>query len=91
MSNENQNQITFNHLKDYLERIGFNRSTAIESSLAFRHDDSGVIVSLSIPEDGVSIRPADLLSILVRLESNAIESEEGIWKLRQGQIPTAAK
>ena len=30
--------------------------------------ESGTIVMLSIPDDGVEVRPADLLSILVRLE-----------------------
>lgn len=90
MSKESQNSVTFDRLKDYLERIGFNRSLAMESTVAFHHDDSGVIVTLSVPEDGVSIRPADLLSILVRLESNGIETEDGIQKLRQGEIPIAA-
>ncbi len=90
MSNENQNKITFARLKRYLKRIGFDQSVTMEQTVAFHHEGSGVIVTLTVPEDGVSIRSADLLSILVRLEIHGIESKDGIRQLQQGQIPVAA-
>lgn len=90
MPNENQNSVTFERLKQYLKSAGFNRSLAMENTIAFHHEESGVIVTLTVPEDGTTIRDADLMSILIRLENNGIETEDRIRQLRHGQIPFAA-
>ena len=90
MPNENKDSVTFERLKQYLKSAGFNRSLAMENTIAFHHEESGVIVTLTVPEDGTTIRDADLMSILIRLENNGIETEDRIRQLRHGQIPFAA-
>ena len=90
MPNENQNSVTFERLKQYLKSAGFNRSLAMENTIAFHHEESGGIVTLTVPEDGTTVRDADLMSILIRLENNGIETEDRIRQLRHGQIPFAA-
>ena len=90
MPNENKDSVTFERLKQYLKSAGFNRSLAMENTIAFHHEESGVIVTLTVPEDGTTVRDADLMSILIRLENNGIETEDRIRQLRHGQIPFAA-
>ena len=51
MPNENKDSVTFERLKQYLKSAGFNRSLAMENTIAFHHEESGVIVTLTVPED----------------------------------------
>lgn len=86
----NQSEITFNGLKEFLVRIGFEPSFQSETSLAFQHPDSGTLILLSIPDDGQSVRPADLLSVLVRLECQGLVDDATIRQFRAGKLPLAS-
>ena len=90
MPNENQNEITFDGLQQFLCRIGFDQPAKIEKSLAFHHRESGAIIVLSIPKDGHSVRSADLLSVLMRLENHGLADDSVLDKFRAGKLPMAS-
>ena len=87
---ENQDEITFEGLQRFLCRIGFDQPAKIDRSLAFHHPESGTIIALSIPEDGRSVRPADLLSVLMRLENQGLVDDSTLSKFRSGKLPMAS-
>jgi hypothetical protein len=62
MSDDSQIEITFDSLKQFLARVGFEQVAKMNNSLALQHHESGTLIILSIPEDGRSVRSADLLS-----------------------------
>ena len=68
MTPKKQDELTFMGLQKYLSRVGFTQAAPIKESLAFEHPASGTLIILSIPADNRSVRPADLLSVLMRLE-----------------------
>ena len=90
MSNENQKEITFDRLSKFLISVGFSRSAKVNQTMAYHHDETGTIVTLTIPVEGQGVRSADLLSILVRLENQGIVEELALSQLRNGRIPFAA-
>lgn len=90
MPPESQNDITFEGLKDFLLRIGFETSVQSENSLALQHPDSGTLILLSIPKDGQTVRPADLLSVIVRLEYQGLVDEAALNLFRAGKLPLAS-
>ena len=90
MPPENQNEITFEGLKQFLCRIGFDQPAKIDGSLAFHHRESGTIIALSIPSDGRSVRSADLLSVLMRLENQELVDDSALDQFRSGKLPLAS-
>lgn len=90
MSEKSQKRIEFNGLQKFLTSIGFERAARVNKSLAFHHPDSGTIVTLTIPEDGREVRPADLLSILFRLENQGLVEESALKQFRIGKLPLAS-
>lgn len=90
MSKEDQGKITFERLKQFLVAIGFDQPATVGGTLAFHHHESETLVMLSIPNDGVSVRPADLLSVLVRLERQELVSESVLTQFRNGKLPMAS-
>ena len=90
MSQENQSEITFDGLRQFLCRIGFDQPAAMRNSLAFHHHDTGTIIVLSIPEDGRSVRSADLLSVLTRLETQGILDDSALAQFKSGKLPMAS-
>ena len=90
MSQENQGEITFAGLKQFLCRIGFDQPAIIDRSLAFHHRESGTIIALSIPSDGRSVRSADLLSVLMRLENQGLVDDSALDQFRSGKLPMAS-
>lgn len=90
MSHENQNEITFEGLQRFLRRVGFDQSAKIEKSLAFHHHESGTMIVLSIPEDGRTVRSADLLSVLMRLETQGIVDDSVLEQFKLGKLPMAS-
>lgn len=90
MPPENQNEITFEGLKQFLCRIGFDQPARINDSLAFHHRESGTIIALSIPSDGRSVRSADLLSVLMRLENQELVDDSALDQFRSGKLPLAS-
>lgn len=62
----------------------------MDSSLAFHHRDSGTIIVLSIPRDGRSVRPADLLSVLIRLENQGLVDDSVLDQFKSGKLPMAS-
>lgn len=89
MPRESQSEITFDGLKQFLCDIGFEQPVKIENSLAFQHD-TGTIVLLSIPDDGRTVRPADLLSVLMRLEHQGLIGDAALKQFRSGVLPKAS-
>ncbi len=90
MSHENQNEITFEGLKQFLCRIGFDQPAEINGSLAFHHRETGTLIILSIPKDGRSVRSADLLSVLVRLENQGLVNDSDLDRFKLGKLPMAS-
>lgn len=87
---EKQNKIDFDGLQRFLINIGFKKFGQVRNTLAFQHPESGTIVTLAIPNDGHTVRPADLLSILVRLECEGLVDESIMDQLRIGKLPMAS-
>ena len=90
MSHENQDEITFQGLQRFLRRVGFDRSAKIENSLAFHHHESGTMIVLSIPKDGRTVRSADLLSVLMRLETQGLVDDSVLEQFKLGKLPMAS-
>ena len=89
MPRENQSEITFEGLKQFLCGIGFDQPVRIENALAFQHN-SGTLILLTIPDDGRTVRPADLLSVLVRLENQGLIDDSASKQFRSGLLPKAS-
>lgn len=90
MSARSQDNITFENLQRFLIDVGFEQPVKVEDSLAFQHAESGTLIILAIPPDGNSVRPADLLSVLVRLESEGLASSPVLKQFRAGKLPLAS-
>ncbi len=90
MSQESQNEMTFDGLQQFLRDTGFDQSVKINNSLAFHHRESGTIITLSIPADGRSVRSADLLSVAMRLESQGLVADSVLYQFKSGKLPMAS-
>ena len=90
MPQENQSEITFDGLREFLCRIGFDEPARIGGSLAFHHHKSDTIIVLSIPQDGRSVGPADLLSVMMRLENQGLVEHRILDQFRSGKLPLAS-
>lgn len=89
MSTDSQNlvEVEVTAMKDYLVSIGFEAIDQVAHSLAFRHQESGVFVTLTKNPDSKLVRPADFLSIKFRLETEGLVSSEAIAELNHGRLP----
>jgi len=87
MTPKKQDELTFMGLQKYLSRVGFTQAAPIKESLAFEHPASGTLIILSIPADNRSVRPADLLSVLMRLEYMGLATEAELQQFRAGKLP----
>lgn len=90
MSQGNRTEITFDGLKKFLRQIGYDQILQCSRSLVFRHPRSETLVMLSIPDDGCSVRSADLLSIRVRLENQGLIDDAAVSELEAGRLPMAS-
>ena len=90
MSHDIRNEITFDGLQQFLRHVGFDQSAKIDNSLAFHHHESGTIIVLSIPKDGRSVRSADLLSVLMRLETQGLVNDSVLEQFKSGRLPMAS-
>lgn len=90
MLDKNQNEITFEGLQKFLCHIGFDQHAKMDNSLAFHHRESGTIILLSIPKDGRSVRSADLLSVLMRLENQGLVDDSALDQFKSGKLPIAS-
>jgi hypothetical protein len=90
MSHDTPNEITFDGLRRFLVQVGFDQSAKISGSLAFHHHESRTIVVLSIPEDGRSVRSADLISVVMRLETQGLVDDSVLEHIRSGRLPMAS-
>lgn len=83
-------EITFVGLQKFLRDIGFDQSARINNSLVFHHRESGTIITLSTPDDGRTVRSADLLSVAMRLERQGLVKESVLREFRSGRLPVAS-
>jgi hypothetical protein len=90
MPPESRNNLTFEGLKRFLFSIGFNQHARTDQALAFHHGESGTLFMLSIPSDGRTVRPADLLSLSIRLERQGIVSDSVLNEIKSGKLPLAS-
>ncbi|MCO6045845.1 hypothetical protein NG895_18250 [Aeoliella sp. ICT_H6.2] len=90
MPRDPRNELTIDSLQAFLLRLGFEPLAKVNSSLAFLHSESGTIISLSVPSDGRTVRSADLLSVLTRLDSAGLVNEADIEQFRLGKLPIAS-
>lgn len=85
-----QDEISFGRLQVFLRQIGFEQSAKVNNSLAFYHRDSGTIITLSIPADGRSVRNADLLSLVMRLEAQGLVGQSVLAQIKSGRLSLAS-
>lgn len=90
MTPENPDELTFDRLQKFLLRVGFAQPARINRSLAFQHPQSGTLIVLSIPEDGRTVRPADMLSVVTRLEYVGLVNDAELLRLQSGRLPIAS-
>lgn len=90
MSSDAPHELTFDRLQQFLRRLGFQQPAKLKQSLAFHHPQSGTIIALSIPSDGRTIRPADLTSVLMRLEAAALVDHDELQQMKSGKLPMAS-
>jgi len=88
--NQNPSSISISAMQDYLKSIGFALCAQSGQSLAFRHEGTGTIVTLTPPAEGEQIRAADFLSIKTRLEMQDLVSEDAVAIFNQGRLPVAS-
>lgn len=87
---QNPAEIKSEAMNAWLLSIGFQQIAESGHSLVFRHVQSGSVVTLTRRDDSEFVRPADVLSIRVRLESEALVTDDAIEELRRGRLPIAS-
>jgi len=90
MSEKSRDKIEFDKLQKFLGEVGFDKSVRLNETIAFHHSQSGTIVTLAVPKNGQDVRPADMLSILVRLENAGLVGETELQDFRNGTLPLAS-
>lgn len=90
MNRDRSDAITFAGLQGYLTQIGFDQPVRLERSVTLHHRESGTLVVLSIPPDGLTVRPADLLSLATRLENQGLVDDASLALFKAGQLPLAS-
>lgn len=90
MPNDNGHELNLDGLLNFLRRVGFEQVAKVNRSLAYHHPCTGTIIALSIPEDGRSVRSADLLSVLMRLESAGLVDDSQLKQFKSGKLPMAS-
>jgi hypothetical protein len=90
MSRAGPGEITYPQLTNYLTGLGFVQSAAGKKSQAFVHGNSGTVLILAKPPPSKPVHPADLLSVLVRLESEGLASDADLQQFRLGKLPKAS-
>ena len=90
MNSQNLAKIKTDAMQAYLVSIGFQAIVESGVTLAFRHGESGYVVTLTKREDSEFVSPADFLSIQVRLESGNLITEDAAAQFREGRLPIAS-
>jgi hypothetical protein len=90
VSTHSPSEITFESLKHFLLKVGFEQTSSRKNALALHHRESDTIVALLIPADGKTVRPADLTSVVFRLEYQGLVGESALHSLRAGKLPVAS-
>lgn len=90
MSRNSANELTYAQLTKFLTGRGFEQAAITEKSQAFVHRKSGAALILAKPSPSKPVRPADLLSVLVRLEYEGLASESELQEIRLGRLPKAS-
>ena len=90
MAAAKKGEINLAQLRSFLLSLGFEQPISVNRSQAFRHRKSGTVLVVSASGASGSLRPADLLSVLVRLECEGLASESDLRQLRLGKLPKAS-
>jgi len=90
MSKERQNEMTFDGVQQFLLDIGFDQPVPINSSLLFHHHESDTFIILSIPDDEYTVRPADVLSVAMRLDGQGLVGAAALDQFKSGKLPMAS-
>ena len=89
-NNQNRVEVGMAAMQQFLQTVGFESIAKIGHSLAYRHRESGAVVTLTAGEHSGTVRPADFLSIKFRLESEGLVTDEAVAELNQGRLPIAS-
>jgi hypothetical protein len=82
--------MTFRRLWRYLLSLGFEETEAkVDRKRVLYHSPSKTVLLFSDRGPNEPVRPADFLSVLVRLEYQGLASDEALAELRQGRLPKA--
>ncbi|MEX2174416.1 MAG: hypothetical protein WD872_08640 [Pirellulaceae bacterium] len=90
MSRKSPIEITYPQLTRFLTGLGFEQAAAGKKSQALVHRKSGTVLILAKPPQRKPVRRVDLLSVIVRLESEGLASESDLQQFRQGKLPEAS-
>lgn len=84
-------KIPFRRLWRYLLSLGFEETEAkVAGTKVLYHRSSKTVLVFTEMPPGDPVRPADYLSVLVRLEYQGLVSEDALDELRQGRLPKAS-
>jgi hypothetical protein len=89
-TNQDLAEIKTDAMQAYLVSIDFQAIAESGGTLAFRHGESGSVVTLTKREESEFVSPADFLSIWVRLESENLITEDAAAEFREGRLPIAS-
>jgi hypothetical protein len=91
MSESAPAKITFARLRSYLISLGFAETEArLPGTRTLYHRASKTLLVFTEMPAGEPVRPADFLSVLVRLEYQGLVSDAALDELRQGRLPKAS-
>ncbi len=90
MKNAFTDELTFDGLLQFLQRTGFAMVAKVGNSLALQHTPSNALLVLSIPRDGRTVRPADLITVQSRLESHQLANVATLSQLKFRKLPLAS-
>ena len=91
MSANAPGKITFAQLRRYLLALGFEElAAAVPGTKTMYHRSSKTLLVFTATPPSEPVRPADILSVLVRLEYQGLVSDEALDELRKGRLPKAS-
>jgi hypothetical protein len=86
-----RDDLTRSQLDQLLRRLGFQTGKRTESCEAYYHADSETLILLPAADAGAPVRPADLMSVRMRLVSKGLLDDDAFAGfVETGRLPLAS-
>ena len=87
----NRNDLTRGQLDRLLRHMGFETGKRTDSCDAYYHAETETLILLPVADAGEPVRPADLMSVRLRLVGNGFLAEDAFAAfLTDGTLPLAS-